>query len=123
MIEDLTTAATGFGIAAAAVWSGWQSFRARKEARQAAGQTRAAQQAAQLAAGQTQAVHATLMTNNGGSHVKDALDRIEAEQAAARAEQAELRTDLREHMRDARAWERATEARLRVVERLSLTTD
>lgn len=46
-------------------------------------------------------VKTTLTTNNGGSHVKDALDRIEGRQAEQDRKLDDLRADFRDHKADA----------------------
>lgn len=91
MIDAPTFAngAIGLGVLAGAVFTGWQSWQARRRAEAGA-------QAAEDARGNTEEVRATLTTNNGGSHVKDALDRIESRQAL----QADATDDLRDAFRD-----------------------
>lgn len=65
--QDLGTGLAGLGIIALTAYNAFQAAVAKREAK--------------AAAGNTEAVRATLTTNNGGSHVKDALDRIESAQA------------------------------------------
>lgn len=64
--ETIGTAVAGFFIMCLTAYNAVQSAKAKQEA--------------QAAAGNTAKVRATLTTNNGGSHVKDALDRIERRQ-------------------------------------------
>lgn len=102
-------AGSAFVMLIAGGFAGWRAWKAERRANQAAESAGTAER--------------TLTTNNGGSHVRDALDRIEARQELQSerltelgAEQRLQRTDLREHIRDARAWELQADARLRAVE-------
>lgn len=64
--ESAGTAIAGFFVMCLTAYNAIQAAKTKREA--------------QAAAGHTEAVRATLTTNNGGSHVKDALDRIERRQ-------------------------------------------
>lgn len=82
--NSIGAAAVGLGIIVASIYNGWQSVQTKRIAR---------------------ATEQTLTTNNGGSHVKDALDRLEDGLR-------ELRDDFRDHKADARAEHSLTERRL-----------
>lgn len=89
--EQLGQAIVGLGLALFAAHNSWTTIQARREARAAAGE-------AKTAAGNTEQVRATLTTNNGGSHVKDSLDRIESRQTMQGDQLADLSTNLRDHV-------------------------
>lgn len=80
--EEIGAGLAGLGIVVLTAYNALQGKLAKREAK--------------AAAGATAAVQATLMTNNGGSHVKDALDRIESRQG----DQANATHDLRLAFRD-----------------------
>lgn len=81
--EQIGTGLAGLGIVALTAYNALQGKLAKREA--------------QAAAGATAAVQATLTTNNGGSHVKDALDRIESRQGVADEKADDLRQMFRDH--------------------------
>lgn len=103
MTAEWTNSLQGLGILAAALFTGWQAWQGRRQAKAAKGMAEAAAGAAGEAA-------KTLTTNNGGSHVKDALDRLEAGMA-------DLRSDFRDHKTDAARWEARTDERIDRLER------
>ncbi|WP_408895952.1 hypothetical protein ACJ5H2_13630 [Nocardioides sp. R1-1] len=82
--ESAGTAVAGFFIMCLTAYNAFQSAKAKREA--------------QVAAGNTEKVRATLTTNNGGSHVKDSLDRIETRQQDQGEAIALLRQEFRDHL-------------------------
>lgn len=99
-LETVAAGAVGLGVLIASVHNGWQSAQTRRAAKR---------------------TEATLTTNNGGSHVKDALDRMEAAQARTELSVHELREDFRDHKADARKDEQRTDARLSALEQRPTT--
>lgn len=73
MTAEWTNSLQGLGLLAAALFTGWQAWQGRRRAAEA-------KVNAEEARANTQKVRDTLTTNNGGSHVKDSLDRIERRQ-------------------------------------------
>ena len=86
--QSIGTGVVGLGIIVASIHNGWQTAQAKRAAKR---------------------TEATLTTNNGGSHVKDSLDRLEAGMH-------ELREDFRDHKADARAEQTVNDRRLAALE-------
>jgi hypothetical protein len=94
--EQIGTGIVGLGIAILTGYNAVQGKLAKREA--------------QAAAGATAAVQATLTTTNGGSHVKDALNRLEEGISG-------LREDFRDHKTDSARTEAHIFERLERLER------
>lgn len=80
---EIGTGLAGLGIVVLTAYNALQGKLAKREAK--------------AAAGATAAVAATLTTNNGGSHIKDQLDRIESRQGVADEKTDDLRQAFRDH--------------------------